>query len=192
VPYGRQVVAPVALDGKALTSVVAADAPSSVAPSSVAPSSDAPSVAQGTCARPPWGETRFAAVLDAAQGRAWPRDAPGPCWTTQLRRLDELVQLLGLDPSVPAALGEELARLLELPRLSLLDDAGRLGRTVGFKARGELLVATLDRISSGGCLLERVLACGVLAGLWRPVHLWRRTREGARRTVFPGRGTPSG
>jgi hypothetical protein len=179
VPYGRQAVVPVALDGSTLTSVVAADAPG------------APG-AQGTCARPPWGQTRFAAVLDAAEGRAWPRGAPGPCWTTQLRRLNELAQLLGLAPAPPAALGEELARLLEVPRLSLLDDTGSLARAVGFKARGELLVATLERIPSGGCLLGRVLACGVLAGLWRPVQLWRRTPSGPRRTVFPGRGTPSG
>ncbi len=175
VPYGREAVAPVDLDGKALTTATASAAPA----------------AQDPCA--PWRQTRFAAVLDAARGKAWPRDGPGPCWTTQLRRLDELAALLGLDPAPSAALGEEFARLLDLPRLSLIDDANRLARAHGFEERGVILVATLERASLGGrCILERVLACGALAGLWRAVHLWRATPGHPQCTVFPGRGTPSG
>lgn len=175
VPYGREAVAPVGLDGR----------PLNMATPSAAPPAEEP------CAS--WRQTRFAAVLDAARGKAWPRDGPGPCWTTQLRRLDELAALLGLDPALSAALGEELAGLLDLTRLSLLDDAHQLGRAKGFEKRGGILVATLERASTGRCILERVLACGALAGLWRPVHLWRATPPGRpRRSVFPGHGTPSG
>jgi hypothetical protein len=173
VPYGREAVAPVGLDGEALK----------------LPSSDTTSMEEEPCA--PWRQTRFAAVLDAALGKAWPRDGPGPHWTTQLRRLEELATLLGLEPAPSAALGEKLARLLDVPRLSLLDDGGRLAGAVGFEARGVILVDTLERASTGRCLLERVLACGALVGLWRPVHLWR-TPGRPQRTVFPGRGAPSG
>lgn len=173
VPYGREAVAPVGLDGKAL--IAASSAPTSPA--------------EELCA--PWRQTRFSAALDAAEGRAWPRDGPGSCWTTQLQRLDELAALLGLEPSPPAALGEKLASLLDVPRLSLIDDTGRLARAVGFEERGIILVATLERASKGHCVLERVLACGALVGLWRPVHLWR-TPTRPQCTVFPGRGAPSG
>jgi hypothetical protein len=79
-----------------------------------------------------------------------------------------------------------------VPRLGLLDDAGRLARAVGFEERGVILVAVLERASTGRCVLERALACGALAGLWRPVQLWRATPGGPRCTAFPGRGTPSG
>ena len=144
------------------------------------------------CGHVPYGrQTKFSAALDAAKGKAWPRDGPGPCWTTQLQRLDELAALLGLEPAPPAALGEKLALLLDVPRLSLIDDTVRLARAVGFEARGIILVATLERASKGRCVLERVLACGALAGLWRPVHLWR-TPTRPQCTVFPGRGAPSG
>jgi hypothetical protein len=174
VPYGREAVAPVDLDGETLK----------------VPSSDTPSAKAEPCAV--WRPTRYAAVLDAALGKAWPRDSPGPYWTTQLRRLEELAALLGLEPVPPTALGEKLARLLDVPRLGLMDDAGRFARAVGLEERGVILVAALERASTGHCVLERVLSCGALAGLWRPVQLWRATPGGPRCTAFPGRGTPSG
>ena len=173
VPYGREAVAPVGLDGKALR----------VPSSSTAAAMEEPSVL--------WRQTRYAAAFDAALGKAWSRDGPGPYWTTQLQRLKELAALLGLEPAAPSAVGEKLALLLDVPRLSLLDDAGRLAGAVDFQARGVILVDSLERASTGRCLLERVLACGALAGLWRPVHLWRTPAQ-PRRTVFPGRGAPSG
>jgi len=174
VPYGREAVAPVGLDGRVLSAA-----------------SPATAEAEEPEPRPLWRQTRFAAVLDAAQGKAWPRDSPGPCWTTQLQRLDELAALLGLEPTPPAAVGEKLALLLDVPRLSLIDDAGRLAQAVGFEARGVILVATLERASKGRLILDRVLACGALSGLWRPARLWR-TPDNPQCTVFPGRGTPSG
>jgi len=139
-----------------------------------------------------WQQTRFAAVFDAAEGRAWPRSGPGPCWTTQLARLDELAALLGLAPASSAALGEQLARLVDLPRLSLLDARRELAQAHGYRERGSVLVATLERATDCRCILERVLACGALVGLWRPVHWWRSVHGRPRRRVFPGRGTPSG
>lgn len=173
VPYGREAVAPVGLDGEALKVA----------------SRDTPSTKDETCA--PWRQTRYAAVFDAALGQAWSRGGPGPYWKTQLQRLEELAALLGLAPAPPAALGEQLALLLDVPRLRLLDDTVRLAAAVGFEARGAILVDTLERASTGRCILERVLACGALAGLWRPVHLWR-TPGRPQRIVFPGRGAPSG
>jgi len=102
-----------------------------------------------------------------------------------------LASLLGLEPTLPSALGEKLALLLDVPRLRLIDNTERLARAVGFEERGLILVATLERASKGRCILERVLACGALVGLWRPVHLWR-TPTRPQRTVFPGCGAPSG
>jgi hypothetical protein len=172
VPYGREAVAPVGLDGVALK----------------VPSSDPPSTDEA-CA--PWRQTRYAAVFDAALGKAWSRGGPGPYLKLQLQRLEELAALLGLAPAPPAALGEQLALLLDVPRLRLLDDTGRLAAAVDFEARGAVLVDTLQRASTGRCILERVLACGALAGLWCPVHLWRTPGQ-PQRTVFPGRGVLQG
>ena len=176
VPYGRTAVAPVGLDGKALLTPAASDAAEEPEP------------------RAQWQETRFSAVLDAARGKAWPREGPGACWTTQLQRLEELAVLLGLTGACSSAEGEQLARLLGLPRLSLLDEAHRLAQAQDFEERGGILIATLERASQDRCILERVLACGALTGLWRPVHLWQAAPAPAcpQRMVFPGRGMPSG
>lgn len=173
VPYGRVAVAPVGLDGVALKVA----------------SCDATSVKDEACE--PWRLTRFGAVFDAAQGQAWSRRGPGPYWKTQLQRLEELAALLGLAPAPPAALGEQFALLLDVPRLRLRDDTALLAAAMGFEARGTILKGTLESASTGRCLLERVLACGALAGLWPPAHLWRTPRR-PRRIVFPGRGSPSG
>lgn len=171
VPYGRESVAPVDLEGRPL-----ADA------------TDEDTQAGAGAFDAVWRQTRFRAVLDAAQGEAWPREGPGPCWTTQLQRLDELAALLGLFPVPSAPLGERLAAVLKLPRLSLLDDTRRLAQAHGFEERGGVLVATLMR-ATGRCILERVLGCGALTGLWRPVHLWEPALRGACRTELGG---PSG
>jgi hypothetical protein len=103
-----------------------------------------------------------------------------------------LAALLGLAPDSSADLGEKLARLVDLPRLSLLDARRELAQAHGYRERGSVLVATLERATDCRCILERVLACGALVGLWRPVHWWRSVHGRPRRRVFPGRGTPSG
>lgn len=181
VPYGRAAVAPVGLDGAVLKAPATKEAPAETAQPKASDDST------------PWRLTRFAAVVDAADGKAWARDdgGGGPSWKTQLHRLDELAQLLGLEPELPAAAGERIAQLLDLPRLNLIDEAKQLAQVIGFKARGALLIAILKLASMGG-VLERILACGALVGLWPPVHLWHSTDSGPRRTVFPGRGIAAG
>lgn len=174
IPYGREAVAPVGLDGASLAAVATDTSPPE----------------EERCA--PWRQTRYAAVLDAAVGKAWPRDGPGPCWTTQLQRLAELAALLGLEPAPSAPVGEKLAHLAGVPRLGLLDATHSFADAKGFEARGGILLGTLHSASMGRRILERVLACGALAGLWNAVHLWRATPGRPQRTVFPGRGTPSG
>lgn len=182
IPYGRERVAPVAPDGQPLK----AQAPAAEgALSATRPARGATELA--------WAQTRFAAVVDAAQGRAWPRDAPGPYWTTQLERLDELALLLGLESSAP---GRELvSRHLGIPELKLRDAARGCQGVAGYRERGDRLLAVLRQVRRGQSLLERILACGAAVGLWGAVHFWRvpGVRGGVpSRQLLPGLGLPDG
>jgi hypothetical protein len=121
-----------------------------------------------------WQTTLFLAALQAASGQAWPRESDGSVgvWDTQQERLATSALLLGLAPSTPPRIGEQIAQQLQVPRLEQLDAARSFEKACGYKERGRAIVTVLDRLRPGRCLLEQLLACGVLAGLWGPVQRW--------------------
>jgi len=131
-------------------------------------------------------------VVDAAQGVAWPKFNGDSSWTTQQRHLNELAALLGLDPVPSAALGEQLARVLDVPLLRLMNASNQFHGSVGFHERAATLVDVLERATRSRCVLERVLICGALVGLWGSVHIWHAALTGPQRRVPSGSGLPSG
>lgn len=153
VPYGRMAVAPVSYDGELLGS---GDADRASGP------------------HLGWQTTVFLAALQAASGQAWPRQSDGIAriWDTQQELIAKSAQVLGLLPKTPPRIGEQIAQQLQVPRLELLDAARAFEGAFGYKERGRAIVAVLDRLQPGRCLLEQLLACGVLAGLWGPVQRW--------------------
>lgn len=153
VPYGRMAVAPVSYDGELLGS---GDADPASGP------------------RLGWQTTVFLAALQAASGQAWPRQSDGIAriWDTQQELIAKSAQMLGLLPKTPPRIGEQIAQQLQVPRLEQLDAARAFEGAFGYKERGRAIVAVLDRLQPGRCLLEQLLACGVLAGLWGPVQRW--------------------
>ena len=155
VPYGRAAVAPVSCDGELLGS-----------------DDDDDDGVSGP--RPGWQTTVFLAALQAASGQAWPRQSDGIArsWDTQQELLAKSAQVLGLLPNTPPRLGEQIAQHLQVPRLAQLDAARAFEGACGYEQRGRAVVAVLDRLRPGRCLLEQLLACGVLAGLWGPVQRW--------------------
>ena len=84
----------------------------------------------------------------------------------------EALRCWGLRPTLRRALGEQIAQQLQVPRLEQLDAARTFESASGYKERGRAIVAVLGRLRPGRCLLEQLLACGVLAGLWGPVQRW--------------------
>lgn len=187
IPYGRDRVAPVTPDGQVLRVP---------APVGHAQGGDcAAGIASGVIAL--WQETRYAAIADAACGKAWRRASPGPYWSLQLERLDELAELLTLVSLASDSDKQrgQASRALGIPELSLRDSAKTYLRSKGFRARGQHLLGELAKIPPTGSLLERVLAAGAAAGLWGTVHFWSGppVHKGVpSRRLLPGLGLPDG
>lgn len=170
VPYGRMAVAPVSCDGELIRS---GDADPASGP------------------RPGWLTTLFLAALQAASGQAWPRQSDGPSgiWDTQQELLARSAQLLGLAPNTSPRLGEQIAQQLQVPRLEQIEAARAFEGASGYKERGRAIVAVLGKLRPGRCLLEQLLACGVLAGLWGPVQRWAPSSGPGTSPVFWEVGT---
>lgn len=153
VPYGRVAMAPVAPDGEWM-------------------GSDAPN---GSGRSEGFEGAFFQAALDAAQGRAWPRECPGGSlhwWSTQGRRLQEAVLWLGVAPDLDPAHRLRQAEALEVDAMALREAGGWIGEGSGYRSRGRAVQSILGRLSRGGARLERLLLAGHQAGLWGPPLFW--------------------
>jgi hypothetical protein len=172
VPYGRVAIAPVSCDGEP---VMSAEADGS-----------RPRQELG------WATTIFLAALDAASGRPWPRESDGiaPLWDTQLEHIGRSAKALGLCAQPPPERGEQIAVRLEVRRLDLLDAAHAYQAARGYKERGQAVVSIIERLHPGRCVLDAILACGALSGLWGQVERWDPGQGGPRCVVFPSPGTP--
>jgi hypothetical protein len=170
-PYGRLAFAPVSCDGELLRSAEEPRAPGG---------------------SPCWQTTIFLAALNAASGQPWPRESDGitRVWETQLVDIEKSAKALGLCKETPPRIGEQIAQRLFVPRLLLLDAASAYQGASGYKERGGAIIAVLERLVPGRCLLDQLLACGVLSGLWGKVERWSPGRGGAHCAVFLGPGTP--
>lgn len=173
VPYGRQAVAPVGLDGQ------------------VRFSTESEPEAGGS-RRPEWRATQLGAAFAAIDepmikltDRRW--------WATQApERLTQSAALLGVHPQLAVPDADAIAYRLEIPRLVLRQAADEYAGARGRAARGRVLVGVLDQLRTDACLLDRVLAAGACAGCWGTVTRWDAMPRGVRGQVFPGRGAPAG
>ena len=167
VPYGRVAVAPVALDGSAIVGVAKG--------------------AQGLAS------TLFAAALDAADGTLWARQCPGGTdrwWSSQIRHIDAATRICGVVANDLAAdQQQQMAAALQVEALLLRQGASAIGVAPGYRSRGAAVVAVLDRMAEGTCLLKRVLCAGELAGLWGPPHAWDAPAQRLRSWSFRGAAT---
>jgi hypothetical protein len=222
-PYGRVGLAPVFPDGtpRPLPEPVAGsgftasdafplDAPSANAspagalpdgalPDGAPPAGDDAIPARLSLRRLIWSATLFGAALDAAAGKAWPRDTayqpasdfdspPPALWDTQRRRLAEAARILAIAPAPPPAVGDQCALVLGVPRLALLSAAAAWREARGFVARGRIICSVLERVAPDRRLLNRLLGAGALGGCWGSVSRWDPPPLAAampRQTVLP-------
>ena len=165
VPYGRQAIAPVALDGS---------------DERLVPVDEAQPLER-------WESTIFRAALDAARAEAWPR-APEPpepaCWRTQGRHLLRVLRLLGLAPEQDSR-RDIHARALRVDTQLLRDHARLLGSGVGYREHGRAATAVLAEVERSGCVLDSTQRAGELASLWGRPLTWDRGTCVLREPSFP-------
>jgi hypothetical protein len=119
--------------------------------------------------------TMFGAALDAAAGRAWPRDGVYgdiPRWGTQLGLLARLGLLVGIDSvddidhihAVAQALGVRTQVIIDAARQR--DAAGLRGR---YRAQGAAIVSVVEALPAHLDVLAPLARIGHATGLWGPV-----------------------
>jgi hypothetical protein len=164
VPYGRQRVAPVDLEGRAT----------------------------GASDRPlHWRWTLFDAALDAAAGDPWDRASAGGSrwwWSAQGRLLSRCLDLVGVAPGQDLDLRHQLAEALAVDTLVLLEGVAAIGAQPGYRSRGQAVVDVLSAIPRHG-LLDHVLRAGWLAGRWGPPLRWEPELGVLRPLAFSSSGT---
>jgi len=167
VPYGRRAVALVAPDGG---EVVPAEASRGADPVAA------------------WSGTVFQAAVDAAFGRAWPRDGEGgpgaPSWRTQRRHLARGARLLGVEPDLDETTRGQVARELGVVLLALRAGADRLRVRPGYRALGEAQLGVLLKLPASPATPRRLLVTGHLTRLWGPPHAWEPGLRALRRLPF--------
>lgn len=142
---------------------------------------------------PPWPTTLFGAAVDAADRQWWlDRWSAGDDRRrrTQGRHLQLAGHLLGLHPDLDSRTRERLATRLRVPTMTLRSAADSW--TQRWQAQGGAVVAVLTALPGDGSLLDRVLAAGMVAGLWpRPQRwdadrrTWVRARSGGAKHPAP-------
>jgi hypothetical protein len=162
VPYGRQAVVPCSPSG--------------------------PLQQDRASGEPPWPPTLFGAAVDAAAGDWWLSH-----WSkddlrrrrSQGRHLQRAGHLLGIHPDIDSRIRERVATRLRVPTMALRSAAQAWSQR--WQAQGSAVVTILATLPIDGSLLDRVLAAGMVAGLWpRPQRwdaerqTWVRARVGAR------------
>jgi hypothetical protein len=136
--------------------------------------------------------TVFEAAQDAAQGKPWARQFPGGTskwWGTQGRHIGVAVAICGVAPALDPAAQLAQAAALHVEMLLLVEHSRAIAAAAGYRSRGQAVQAVLDRVLSGPCVLEHVLAAGHLAGLWGLPLLWDLRTRRLRSLSFRGDGT---
>jgi len=128
---------------------------------------------------PPWPVTLFSAAVDAATGEDGSlshrstKDISHRC--TQGRHLKRVGGLLGLLPDVESRIREQIATRLQVPTMDLRSGAHAWTRR--WQTQGDAVVAVLTALPVDGSLLDRVLAAGMVAGLWPRPQRWDPARS---------------
>ncbi len=144
--------------------------------------------------RPAWAMTVFAAALDAARGERWPSESPADDRRrrrTQGRRLELAGRLVGVHPDLDAGARERVATRLGVATMTLASGARKW--SMNWTQRGAAVLAVLMALALDGALLDRLLAAGVMVGVWTGVRRWDPVRgESGSWVVSPaGRSSPS-
>ena len=144
VPYGREAIAPVSADGAWLDRE--------------------PEAFSGTA---------FDAAIDAAAGRAWPRESTGAeGWSTQRRRVQRLARCLGTAPKLQAPQRQRIADVLVVALLIMMEQLRLVVAQPGYRSRGAAICAVLASLPRTPSTPDRLLAAGHIAGLWGQPLRW--------------------
>ena len=148
VPHGRKALAPVAPDGEELYDPL----------------------------NEGWFDGYFEAALDAAEGRAWPKESEEGSdkgrFITQTRQLRRLAILVGVAPAQERIRREQVVTCLEIEGLWVHEGLLQLRAGDGYRELGQAVKGVRDAVMAKSRAYERLIAAGHSADLWSRPHLW--------------------
>ena len=181
VPYGREALTPTTEGGQWISAAPEPEDDDGLPPSVVS-----------------FRGTYFDAALDAAQGHIGRReDSAGSSelwWSTQGRRLDRGLSLLGLSADLAVDERHAVAELLAVDTLMLTEQARQHEAQPGYRQRGQAICAVLAALRPEAWLCDRLAECGHRRGLWGAPWRWDPRAGTLRRQPYrlvDTRGSPS-
>lgn len=134
--------------------------------------------------QPPWPATLFGAAAGRAGWRSHGSVDDVNRRRTQGRHLERSGDLLGVLPDIDSRIQERIATRLQVPTMRLRTAAHAWTRR--WQTQSDAVITVLTALPIDGSLLDRVLAAGMIAGLWPqpqrwdPMrHTWVRARSSA-------------
>lgn len=141
--------------------------------------------------------TYFEAALEAAQGLIGKReDSAGSSdlwWSTQGRRLERGLALLGMTAEVDLRELHVVSELLGVDLLLLAEQARQVVVQPGYQQRGRSVCAVLAALRPGTWLSDRLAECGHRRGFWGAPWRWDPRTRALRRQPYrliDTRGSP--
>lgn len=130
--------------------------------------------------------TLFDAAIDGERQVAWPRNSdrgvPEEWWSTQGRHIRLASRLLGILAETSSRLREQIAAVLSVDHLFLLEKAR--AEAHGYQGRSKAVCSVLRRLRSGAAGALRLLLCGHLIDRWGVPWSWDPGREVLERLPF--------
>ncbi len=155
VPYGREPLVDIALDGFQIESE---------------------SESEKDAAVNSFAGTLFDGALMASQGFFYPKegpyDLPMICYDTQLNHIRKSALLLGIAEAYQVPHNEHIAEVLNIPRQFQIGQFSHIpGQPWNSKKSGKAIRQMLENVPRD-CLFERLASCGFMCGIWPPLHIW--------------------
>lgn len=165
VPYGREPLIDIALDGFQIDAKLEKDA--------------IPNSFEGSL---------FEASLKASQGLFYPKEGPYElpmiCYDTQLNQIKKSAMLLGIAEADQVSNNEHIAEILNISRQFQIGLSSHIHRAAwNSKKAGQSIRELLENLPRD-CLFERLASCGFVCGIWPPLYIWNAETRTLYKSVF--------
>ena len=151
VPYGRESLVDIALDGFQIQAELETDTIFNAFEGSL-----------------------FDSALKASQGLFYPKEGPYElptiCYDTQLNQIKKSALLLGISAPDQALGNEYIAETLNIPRQFQIGQSSH-STAWNSKKTGQAILRLLEKLPQD-CLFERLVCCGFIHGIWPPLYIW--------------------
>ena len=130
--------------------------------------------------------TLFDSALKASQGLFYPKQGPYElptiCYDTQLNHIKKTALLLGISATDQVSNHEHIAETLNIPRQFQIGQSSH-STAWNYKKTGQSIRQLLEKLPRD-CLFERLASCGFICGIWPPLYIWNTETRTLYKSAF--------